>query len=123
MGYAGLMADNIIEMDVVTADGSQIKVSQFSNSDLYWGMRGAGHNFGIVTSFKYKIFDYPKGQDTYYAIHFYAEEKLEAVFRQLNKLLDNGKLPRDANTYVLYITSPDLSSKVSLDVPSIITVG
>lgn len=34
-------------------------------------MRGAGHNFGIVTKFKHKIFDYPKGQDTYYATYFF----------------------------------------------------
>ena len=123
MGYAGLMTDNIIEMNVVTADGSQVKVSESSNNDLYWGMRGAGHNFGIVTSFKYKIFDYPRGQDTYYVNYFYTEDKLEAVFSQLNKLLDNGKLPRDFNAYVVYIANPDLNPMVSLQIPHIISIS
>ena len=113
MGYAGLVTDNIIEMNVVTADGSQIKVSLSSNSDLYWGMRGAGHNFGIVTSFNYRIFDYPKGQDTYYVNYFYTADKLDAVFRQLNKLSANGNVPKDAGAYTLYLTNPDINPKVS----------
>ncbi|KAL9042186.1 MAG: hypothetical protein Q9214_003857 [Letrouitia sp. 1 TL-2023] len=111
MGYAGLIADNILELNVITAEGSEIKVSKFSNPDLYWGMRGAGHNFGIVTKFRHKIFDYPRGQDTYYVTYTFSEDKLEILFARLNKLLNNGKLPRDANTYVLYIFNPDINPK------------
>lgn len=58
-GYFGLVVDNIISMNVVIADGSFITISASSHADLYWGMRGAGHNFGIVTSFDYKIHDQP----------------------------------------------------------------
>ncbi|KAL8790938.1 MAG: hypothetical protein Q9213_000363 [Squamulea squamosa] len=111
MGYAGLVSDNIVEMDVVTADGSEIKVSQSSNSDLYWGMRGAGHNYGIVTRFKHKIFDYPKGQDTYYLTYFFTGEQLEVFFRQLNRLLNNGNLPKDLNTYAIYTLNPAIHPK------------
>lgn len=113
MGYAGLIADNILELDVITANGSEIKVSQTSNQDLYWGMRGAGHNFGIVTKFRLRIFDYPKGQDTFYVTYMFPEEKLESFFTRLNKLLDNGKLRSEANTYVLYIFDPNVNAKVS----------
>ncbi|KAL8646384.1 MAG: hypothetical protein Q9210_006173, partial [Variospora velana] len=109
MGYAGLISDNIVEMDVVTANGSEIKVSATSNPDLYWGMRGAGHNFGIVTKFQYKIFDYPKGQDTYYVTYFFTEDKLEAFFKQLNQLLNDGNMPKDINTYALYLINPSIS--------------
>ncbi|KAL8856133.1 MAG: hypothetical protein Q9178_007258 [Gyalolechia marmorata] len=111
MGYAGLISDNIIEMNVVTADGSEVKVSQSSNSDLYWGMRGAGHNYGIVTQFKHKIFDYPKGQDTYYVTYFFTGSQLEVFFAQLNRLLDNGNLPKDVNTYTLYLLNPFINPK------------
>ena len=113
MGYAGLVSDNIISMDVVTADGCSIHVSHSSNPDLYWAMRGAGHNYGIVTKFKFKIFDYPKGQDTYSVNYVFTEDKLEPFFKQMNKLLDNGKLPKDANAYALYILNPDIHPKVS----------
>lgn len=114
IGYAGLISDNIVEMDVVTANGSEIKVSATSNPDLYWGMRGAGHNFGIVTKFQYKIFDYPKGQDTYYVTYIFTEDKLEAFFTQLNRLINDGNLPKDISSYALYILNPSISPKVSI---------
>lgn len=112
MGYAGLIADNIISMDVVTADGSQITVSASSHPELYWGMRGAGHNYGIVTNLVYKIFDYPRGQSTYYVDYFYSEDKLEAFFQQLNRLLDNGNLERNVNVYAVLLLNPAISPKV-----------
>jgi FAD/FMN-containing dehydrogenase len=112
MGYAGLISDNIVSMDVVTAEGSQITVSAFSHPELYWGMRGAGHNYGIVTNLVYKIFDYPRGQSTYYVNYFYSEDKLEAFFQQLNKLLDNGNLERNANVYTVLVLNPAISPKV-----------
>ena len=117
MGYAGLIADNFIELDVTTADGNQITVSQTAHPDLFWAMRGAGHNFGIVTKFKYHIFDYPKGPDTYYATYFFTGDKLEAFFILLNKLLDNGKIPKDANTNAGLLSNPALSPKVSRGYP------
>ena len=101
MGYTGLMADSIVEMNVVTANGSEVTVSQSSNPDLFWAMRGAGHNFGVVTKLKYGIMDYPKGPSTYHATYIFAEDKLEAMFKQLNKLGDNGKMPKDINTFVV----------------------
>ena len=58
-GFFGLVLDNIIETNVVLADGSLITVSNSSHADLYWGMRGAGHKFGMVTKFKYRIYDNP----------------------------------------------------------------
>ncbi|KAL8668916.1 MAG: hypothetical protein Q9168_006469 [Polycauliona sp. 1 TL-2023] len=108
-GYGGLMADGFIEMDVVTADGSEIKVSKSSNPDLYWGMRGAGQNFGIVTKFRYKIFDYPNGPDIFHATYHFTEDKLKILFEQLNKLLNGGTLPRDMNAYVVLRLKPHIS--------------
>lgn len=112
MGYAGLVSDNILAMNVVTADGCSIKVSKSSNPDLYWAMRGAGHNFGIVTEFKHEIFDYPSGQDTYYVSYMFTEGKLESFFELYNKLLGNGTLPRDANVYAIYHLDLDINPKV-----------
>ena len=51
----GLACDNVVALDVVTADGRLLKASLHENEDLFWGMRGGGGNFGIVTSFEYRL--------------------------------------------------------------------
>jgi FAD/FMN-containing dehydrogenase len=54
-GKYGLSCDNLLSVDVVTADGQLLTASLIENDDLFWGIRGAGANFGVVTSFEYQL--------------------------------------------------------------------
>jgi FAD/FMN-containing dehydrogenase len=51
----GFTIDNLLSVDLVTADGRLLQVSETEHSDLFWGIRGAGPNFGIVTSFEFRL--------------------------------------------------------------------
>ncbi len=52
----GLSCDNLLSADVVTADGQLRAASSTENQDLFWGLRGGGGNFGVTTSFEYKLY-------------------------------------------------------------------
>ena len=51
----GLTADNLLSVDIVTADGELVTANARQNSELFWGVRGGGGNFGVVTSFTYHL--------------------------------------------------------------------
>lgn len=57
----GWSCDSVLSMEVVTADGCVVRASEKENSDMFWGLRGGGGNFGVVTNFEYQL--YPVGPE------------------------------------------------------------
>jgi FAD/FMN-containing dehydrogenase len=55
MGKHGMALDNLLSVEIVTADGKVLQASDDENADLFWAIRGGGGNFGIVSSFKFKL--------------------------------------------------------------------
>ena len=54
-GTCGLSLDNLVSIEIVTADGQVRTASERENSDLFWAVRGGGGNFGVVTTFEFKV--------------------------------------------------------------------
>ncbi len=79
----GLSCDNLIEAEVITAEGHPVRATQEENRDLLWGLRGGGGNFGIVTSLTYRA--YPLGPEVFFL----------AVFHQGDRAREALQLYRD----------------------------
>jgi FAD/FMN-containing dehydrogenase len=73
----GLSIDNLISADVVTADGELRRASATENPDLYWAIRGAGSNFGVVTSFEFAA--HPVGPTVFVGALFYPLEEARVL--------------------------------------------
>jgi FAD/FMN-containing dehydrogenase len=101
-GKYGLSCDNLLSADVVTADGKLLIASASEHADLFWGLRGGGGNFGIVTAFEYRLHLVgPVLAGT--VIHPFAKAREAlAFYRDFAKAI-----PDEVNTIGGLLTSPD----------------
>jgi FAD/FMN-containing dehydrogenase len=99
----GLACDNLLSVDMVTSDGQFLKASDKENQDLFWGIRGGGGNFGIVTSFEYKL--HPVGPQVLAGMVLYPFEKAREVLKFYRNY--SASIPDDMNTVCGLMTSPD----------------
>lgn len=75
----GLACDNLLSAEVVTADGRVLRASATENQDLFWGLRGGGGNFGIVTEFEFQL--HPVGPLILGGLILHAREKAPELYR------------------------------------------
>jgi FAD/FMN-containing dehydrogenase len=100
----GLTVDNLLSVDVVTADGKLLHASDKENPDLFWAVRGGGGNFGVVTSFEYRL--HPVGPEVISGliVHPFAQAKelLEGYRRFV------ASAPEEVTAWVVLRKAPPL---------------
>jgi FAD/FMN-containing dehydrogenase len=89
----GLSSDNLLSAEVVTADGRLLTASEGENADLFWGIRGGGGNFGVITSFEYRL--HPVGPEVMCAFVFYPGHRTKEVLRSAEEYM--AEAPDEAN--------------------------
>jgi FAD/FMN-containing dehydrogenase len=97
----GLTCDNVVSLEVVTADGAVVRASATENPELFWGLRGGGGNFGVVTEFELRL--HPVGTRSLVVGLSFPLDQAPPVVRGWRDL--SADAPREA-TYTVSIT-PD----------------
>ncbi|KAH8678502.1 putative FAD-dependent oxygenase [Xylariales sp. PMI_506] len=108
-GHHGLVADQFVSMNIVLANGSLVTVDE--TSDLWWAVKGAGHNFGIVTSLTSKIYDivYP---DWAIETIIFDGDQVEAVYEAANEyILQNGTQAAGIINWSYWLNIPTIDAE------------
>jgi FAD/FMN-containing dehydrogenase len=84
----GLACDNVVSYEMVTADGATLRVSESQHEDLFWGLRGGGGNFGVVTEFEFNLHEV--GTSAMIIDHIFDLAEAPSAMRRWRDLLGNG---------------------------------
>ena len=98
----GLTCDNLISAEVVTADGAVVTASEDENDDLFWGIRGGGGNFGIVTRFDFRLHEL--GPIVLAGLALWPLERAPEVQRAWRDYVDGA--PDELSTATVILTAP-----------------
>jgi len=99
----GLGCDNLISVDVVTADGRAVTASAQENTDLFWALRGGGGGFGVVTSFEFRA--YPLGPDVFLGFVFYPFTKAREALQFFREYTEHA--PEEVGLIAVCMTTPE----------------
>jgi FAD/FMN-containing dehydrogenase len=100
----GYTVDNLLGVEIVTADGKALHASETENADLFWGLRGGGGNFGIVTQFKYQL--HKIGPIVYGGQLAFPRFMAKQVIRAYRDFIETA--PDDVGGAVALLTAPDM---------------
>ena len=103
MAKHGLTVDNLLSVELVTADGAVLTVSEDEHADLFWALRGGGGNFGVVTSFEYQL--HPIGPTVIGGTIVYPFEAAADVLRFYRDICPT--FPDELIGYPALVHSPD----------------
>lgn len=100
----GLTIDQLISADFVTADLERIRISEDSNQDLFWAIRGGGGNFGVVTEFEFKL--HPVGPEILAGLIVFPFHQAKQVLMQYRNFVEAA--PLELNVWVVLRKAPPL---------------
>ena len=100
----GLTVDNLLSADVVTAEGELVHASEDENEDLFWAIRGGGGNFGVVTSFEFRLHEV--GPEVLSGAIVHPFEDAETVLREHRRLA--AEAPDEAAVWFVIRHAPPL---------------
>jgi FAD/FMN-containing dehydrogenase len=100
----GMTIDNLVSVDMVTAEGKKIRASENENSDLFWAIRGGGGNFGVVTQFEFRLF--PVGQEIVAGLIVFPFTEAKQVLTKYRQFVASA--PEDLNVWVVLRKAPPL---------------
>ncbi len=103
MGRHGLSLDNLISVEIVTAEAKVLTASATENADLFWGLRGGGGNFGVAASLEFKL--HPVGPMVTGGLVAHPFAKAREVLRYFRGL--TKALPEDFGTFSALVHAPD----------------
>jgi FAD/FMN-containing dehydrogenase len=100
----GMTIDNLLSAEVVTADGRQVHASASENGELFWGLRGGGGNFGIVTSFSFQL--HPVGPEVLSGLIAFPFGQAESVITKFARFTET--MPDELNVWMVTRKAPPL---------------
>lgn len=98
----GLAIDNLLSAHIVLSDGQSVTASATQHADLFWALRGGGGNFGVVTSFTFRL--HPLGPEVLFGPTFFALDDAKTVLTAYAKTA--SALPQDACVWANIMTAP-----------------
>lgn len=93
---------DLVSVDIVTADGESLTASETQNSELFWGIRGGGGNFGVVTSFEYRL--HPVGREVMFAATMYPLRTAHEVLVSWRDFMADA--PEEVSSGVIFWSVP-----------------
>ncbi len=100
----GMTIDNLLSAEVITADGRQLNASESENADLFWGLRGGGGNFGVVTRFDFQL--HPVGPEVLSGLIVFPFEQAKSVISQFARFTET--MPEELNVWMVTRKAPPL---------------
>lgn len=100
----GMTIDNLLSAEVITADGQQLNASESENADLFWGLRGGGGNFGVVTRFDFQL--HPVGPNVLSGLIVFPFEQAKSVISQFARFTET--MPEELNVWMVTRKAPPL---------------
>jgi FAD/FMN-containing dehydrogenase len=100
----GMTIDNLVSVEMITADGKKIRASETDNGDLFWAIRGGGGNFGVVTQFEFQLF--PLGPEIVAGLIVFPFNQARQILNKYRQFVNSA--PEELNIWFVLRKAPPL---------------